>query len=151
MFDIAVRYMSDPYKYKFDLRPYAHPLKLLSKVYTFGDKYLVTDLAERARSKLLVELSKSGWSCKDFLLAVQCIYAMTGRRTVGLRRFLLGLARSRLDELVVEPLFVDIVRNLPEFTACLGSTVRGRTRRRQPQRSDNKRIRKQLRAQRRCQ
>ena len=109
-----------------------HPLALLSRLYIFGDKYLIPSLTDRAGDKLTAELWKDGWTCEDFLLAVQSIYAMAGRRTVNLRKVFLSRARSRLDELVVEPLFVEIVRYLPEFTARLGNVVRGRTRR-QPQ------------------
>ena len=125
--------------FRFYLKPYAHPLALLCKVYVFADKYLITGLGEQAQSKLLAELSKNSWECDDFLLAVRQIYAMAGRRTVGLRRFISKRARDRLDELVNEPLFVNIVRDLPEFTACLGSVVRGRARRRRPSRKGARR------------
>ena len=114
----------------FDLEPYEHPLALLSRLYIFGDKYLIPGLTTHADTRLSWELLKNSWTGEDFLLAVQSIYAMAGRRTVNLRKVFLSRARSRLEELVNEPLFVEIVRSLPEFTVRLGDVVRGKTRRR---------------------
>ena len=122
--------MSSQNDYDFDLRRHAYPLALLSGLYVFADKYLIDGLFEQSHSKLLVELSKNSWSCNDFLQAVRLIYTMNGKRTVGLRRYLSKRARGKLDKLVKEHLFLDIVRDLPEFTACLGSFSKGRARRR---------------------
>lgn len=138
MVKVALRYMDSPKCFRFNLKPYAHPLTLLSRLYMFGDKFLVIRLTDLAGNKLIEELSKDSWACEDLLRAVQCLYAMTGRRTVGLRKVFLSKARKRLDELVNEPLFLEIVRNVPEFTACLGNVVRGRTRRRPQQRSSTR-------------
>ena len=128
--DIAIEYMSSQVDYIFNLKPHAHPLKLLTGLYIFADKYLITGLSEKAQSRLYKELFGADWTGEDFLLAVRQIYSMPGRRTFRLRMFFSKRARDRLDELVNEPLFVNIVRDIPEFTACLGSVVRGKSRRR---------------------